>query len=169
MGTLLLASEMPVPIPRNRTVLLAHARRHRPCHGARGIPPRTRRRARPSSQPPQQAHPGRPLVPAYGSGGFLSSSSSLARSSAQVSRSHRNSVSRPSQRGFLIKFGGGLAFLIVAGLYWLASRFHVFTRRILGHVPRLTPLAIDQQSSHRSSRGGPPGFAPARCLRTQKH
>ena len=46
------------------------------------------------------------------------------------------------------------------------SRFHVFTRRILGHVPRLTPPAIDQQSSHRSSRGGPPGFAPARCLRT---
>jgi hypothetical protein len=53
--------------------------------------------------PSEQAHPGRPLVPAYGSGGFLSSSSSLARSSAQVSRSHRNSVSRPSQRGFLIK------------------------------------------------------------------
>ena len=46
------------------------------------------------------------------------------------------------------------------------ARFHVFTRRILGHVPRLTPPAIDQQSSHRSSRGGPPGFAPARCLRT---
>ena len=46
------------------------------------------------------------------------------------------------------------------------SRFHVFTLRILGHVPRLTPPATDQQSSHRSSRGGPPGFAPARCLRT---
>ena len=28
-------------------------------------------------------------------------------------------------------------FLIVADLYWLA-RFHVFTLRILGHVPRLT-------------------------------
>jgi hypothetical protein len=49
---------------------------------------------------------------------------------------------------------------------FLCSRFHVFTLRILGHVPRLTPPAIDQQSSHRSSRGGPPGFAPARCLRT---
>ena len=48
--------------------------------------------------------------------------------------------------------------------FHVSSRFHVFTLRILGHVPRLTPPAIDQQSSHRSSRGGPPGFAPARCL-----
>ena len=46
------------------------------------------------------------------------------------------------------------------------KRFHAFTLRILGHVPRLTPPAIDQQSSHRSSRGGPPGYAPARCLWT---
>ena len=51
-------------------------------------------------------------------------------------------------------------------LVFIGSRFHVFTLRILGHVPRLTPPAIDQQSSHRSSRGGPPGFAPAHCLRT---
>jgi hypothetical protein len=44
--------------------------------------------------------------------------------------------------------------------------FHVFTLRILGDVSRLTTLAIDQQSSHRSSRSAPPGFAPARCIRT---
>ena len=75
----------------------------RPCHCARGSPPCTRRRARPSSQPPPPAHPGRSLVPAYGSGSSLSRSSSLARSSAQVFSSHRDSDSRLSQRGFLIQ------------------------------------------------------------------
>ena len=44
--------------------------------------------------------------------------------------------------------------------------FHIFTFRILGDVSRLTLLVIDQQSSHTSSRGAPPGFAPARYLRT---
>ena len=43
------------------------------------------------------------LVPPHGSSGFLSTSSSLARSSAQVSRSHLSLDSRLSQRGFLIK------------------------------------------------------------------
>ena len=60
----------------------------RPCHGARGSPPRTPRRAHPSSQPTHPTRPGRPLVPAYGSGGSLSSCSSLACFSAMVSRSH---------------------------------------------------------------------------------
>ena len=49
------------------------------------------------------AHLRRFIVPPHGSGGFLSSSSSLARSSAQVSRSHLSLDSRLSQRGFLIK------------------------------------------------------------------
>ena len=57
----------------------------------------------PSSESPQPAHLRRPALPAHGSGGFLSSSSSLARSSAQVSRSHHSVDSRLSQRGFLIK------------------------------------------------------------------
>ena len=43
------------------------------------------------------------FVPAYGSGSSLSRSSSLARSSAQVFSSHRDSDSRLSQRGYLIK------------------------------------------------------------------
>ena len=77
--------------------------RRRSCHGARGILPCAPLRARPSSQSPQPAHLRRPLISAHGSGGFLSSSSSLARSSAQVSRSHLRLDSRLSQRGFLIK------------------------------------------------------------------
>ena len=47
--------------------------------------------------------PGRPPPPVYGFGGYLSSSSLLARLSALVSRSHRISESRLSQRGFKIK------------------------------------------------------------------
>jgi hypothetical protein len=43
---------------------------------------------------------------------------------------------------------------------------NVFTLVILGDVSRLITLAMDQQSSHRSSRSAPPGFAPVRCLRT---
>ena len=33
--------------------------------------------------------------------------------------------------------------------YWLVSRFHVFKRRILGHVPRLTNKTTHHPTSHR--------------------
>ena len=82
---------------------MAHKRRHRPRHGARSRPSRARRRAHPAPQTRRLTPPGRPPPPVYGSGGFLSSSSWLARFSNLVSSSHRISDFRLSQRGFSIK------------------------------------------------------------------
>ena len=69
----------------------------------RGRPPRARCRTHPSSYPCPPPHPGRPPVPAYSSGGFLSSSRLLACLSALVSRLHRISAPAISHRVFSIK------------------------------------------------------------------
>ena len=50
-----------------------------------------------SSQPTQPAHPGRPLIPAYGSGGFLSSSSPLARLCHSFTSKHQVEQNEMSQ------------------------------------------------------------------------
>ena len=42
-------------------------------------------------------------------------------------------------------------FLIDGGLYWLVLTFHVFTLRILGHVPRLTDAPNGRISPRRAA------------------